>query len=780
MGTDKNNSTSNRFPPWSFLLCALFFVHCFPASGLGQQAASPPPSSEVVEIVADSQEKVGDIFLFRGNVVIRYRGMTLQADEVTYDGKELTAEAHGNVVFEQEDDRLEAREAHYNLQEETGTFFSVTGTVGPTPRRTRSYLVTANPYYFEAEQVDRKSDGSYLIRKGWITNCQPGKPKWRLKAARAKIRPGKDVQLYRSSFLIRGVPIFYTPYWWMSTAEVPRKSGFLMPSFGNDSRRGTNVGTSFFWAINPHADLTVGAQFFNQGGWTQNAEFRSFPTESSVVEIRYFGATASKLARTERRLGRGLGVDQSGQFAEILATNRWANGFRGVADINILSSFLFRARFAETFNEAVRSEIHASAFVSNSPNTIYFNTFIDRFQNFLQAQPETSITLLAAPGVEFGTRPWLLPWWKTLPVYFSFDSQISGMRRDEPRFKTPELVQRFDLYPRVTIPLHLGRHFGITPTLGVRATRYGARLIDDPSQPNGKRVVNQPIRRITEEARVDLLLPSFARIFASKRARYKHVIEPEATYRYVNGVRNFEEMLRFDERDTVTDTHEVEYAITQRLFTRPLKGQQHAREVVRWRLSQKYYFDPDFRGALRPGQRNLFEALNSLTPFAFADQPRRFSPIVSDLRATWSRYDTDVRMDYDTTKARFVNSRLRVGARLTRLLSATLAHYSTRNVTTPTEDLLQPRSNQLRLLTRYGSIFRPGFNAALALSWNIKRDFLQNTVVQASYNWDCCGVALEFRRLGLGPIRSENEYRFSFTVANAGTFGTITSERRLF
>jgi len=139
MGTDKNNSTSTLSLPWSALLCTLFFVHCFPASGFGQQAASPPPSSEVVEIVADSQEKVGDIFLFRGNVEIRYRGMTLQADEVTYNEKELTAEAHGNVVFEQEDDRLEAREAHYNLQEGTGRFFSVRGTVGPTPRRTRSY-----------------------------------------------------------------------------------------------------------------------------------------------------------------------------------------------------------------------------------------------------------------------------------------------------------------------------------------------------------------------------------------------------------------------------------------------------------------------------------------------------------------------------------------------------------------------------------------------------------------------------------------------------------------
>ncbi len=283
MGTNKNNSTSTLSLTWSALLCALFFVHCFPASGFGQQAASPPPSSEVVVIAAESLEKLGDVTVFRGKVVIRYRGMTLQADEVTYDGKELTAEAHGNVVFEQEDDRLEAREVHYNLQEGTGTFFSVTGTVGPTPRRTRAYLVSANPYYFEAEQVDRKSDGSYLIRKGWITNCQPGKPKWRLKAARAKIRPGKDVRLYRSTFLIRGIPIFYTPYWWMSTAEVPRKSGFLMPTFGNDSRRGTNLGTSFFWAINPHADLTVGGQFFNQGGWTQNAEFRSFPTKSSIV-----------------------------------------------------------------------------------------------------------------------------------------------------------------------------------------------------------------------------------------------------------------------------------------------------------------------------------------------------------------------------------------------------------------------------------------------------------------------------------------------------------------
>jgi LPS-assembly protein len=739
-----------------------------PLGGFAQQPASPPASSEVVVIEADTQQKIGDVFHLQGNAEIRYGGMTLQADEVTYSEETGIAEAHGNVVFEQEDDRIEATEARYNVRDGTGTFLSVQGTVGPRPRPSRDYLITQNPYYFEAEEVDRRSDGSYLARNGWVTNCEAGRPKWRLKAARAKIRPGKDVQLHRSTFLIRGVPIFFAPYWWISAADVPRKSGFLMPSFGNDSRRGTNIGESFFWAINPHADLTLGAEFFNKGGWTQLATFRALPSQRSTVSVQYFGAIAGKLNRKE-------GIEESGQFVEVVASNYWANGFRAVADITYLSSLRFRQRFSGTFNEAVRSETRSTAFVTYNPDTFYFNGFFDRYENFIRIEPEESLTLFAAPGVEFGTRPRRLSWWKSLPIYFSFDSQVAGMSRDEPRFETPELVQRFTLYPQVTIPLRLGRYFGFTPTVGVRASRYSARVVDDPAEAGGKLVVNDSLRRITQEVSVDLRLPSFVRVFETGRARYKHAIEPEVIYRYVNGVRDFEEILRFDEEDILTDTHEIEYAITHRLYTRPLRGAHHVREFMRWRLSQKYYFDPDFRGALRPGERNVFAALNSLTPFAFADQPRRFSPIVSDLRFNWSWYNTDFRLDYDTKKSRLVNTRLRAGVRLSRLLSTTLSHYSTRN-----DDLLQPRSNQLRLLTRYGSSFRPGFNAAVAISWNIKEDFLQNTVTQVSYNWDCCGVAFEFRRLGLGTVRSENEYRFSFTIANVGTFGTIAEERRLF
>ena len=68
--------------------------------------------------------------------------------------------------------------------------------------------------------------------------------------------------------------------------------------------------------------------------------------------------------------------------------------------------------------------------------------------------------------------------------------------------------------------------------------------------------------------------------------------------------------------------------------------------MISWRLSQKYYFDPTFGGALVPSQRVVFDPTISLTGFAFA-QGRRLSPVVSVLKfAPFSNYDTELRADF--------------------------------------------------------------------------------------------------------------------------------------
>ena len=69
---------------------------------------------------------------------------------------------------------------------------------------------------------------------------------------------------------------------------------------------------------------------------------------------------------------------------------------------------------------------------------------------------------------------------------------------------------------------------------------------------------------------VELRPPSIQRIFDREifGHKLKHVVEPRIIYRRVVGVDNFGQILRFDDRDILSDTNEVEYGVVNRLFTK--------------------------------------------------------------------------------------------------------------------------------------------------------------------------------------------------------------------
>jgi len=57
---------------------------------------------------------------------------------------------------------------------------------------------------------------------------------------------------------------------------------------------------------------------------------------------------------------------------------------------------------------------------------------------------------------------------------------------------------------------------------------------------------------------------------------------------------------------------------------------------------------------------------------------------------------------------------------------------------------------------------------------------LQSQIVQVSYNGGCCGLAFEYRRINLGQVRAENQFRLAFIIANIGTFGNLRHQERIF
>jgi len=218
----------------------------------------------------------------------------------------------------------------------------------------------------------------------------------------------------------------------------------------------------------------------------------------------------------------------------------------------------------------------------------------------------------------------------------------------------------------------------------------------------------------------------------------------------------------------------LEYSLTQRLYRRA--GQGQASEIFSWRIAQKYYFDPTFGGALLSGQRNVFQALNSITPFAFADTPRRFSPLVSDLRITPAgRYDLEFHTDYDP-----VRGKVTALGTLLNIHPYGQSFFNVAHFTVQSDPILQPRENQIRALVGWGQMNRRGWNGAFSINYNVRQHFLQYQVFQASYNGSCCGISFEFRRLALGPVRSDNQFRVALLIANIGRFGTLRRQERLF
>jgi LPS-assembly protein len=795
-----------------------------PTTPCALAAAEQKEKGDVHTICAIQQEEEGSVYKLHGAVEIYYEGYILRADEATYnsDTREATGTGHFALDGGPNDDHIRASHGTYNLALETGRFYDVTGTTGLRFRGNQVILTSTAPFAFTGRIVDKTSPEHYTVYDGTITTCELPHPKWQFDARKVIVDAGGNAQIYRSTFLVHGIPMLYFPYATHPVEKESRQSGFLMPSVARSSVKGNVVGDAFYWAINRMMDATLGAEYFSLRGWSQRGEFRARPSETSYVDFNYFGV-----------IDRGIGTPPLKEGGENVRLNSAGtfDGFRAVANVDYLSSFLFRLAFNEVFSQAVYSEVKSLAFLSKSTDGYNLGGFVERYQNFLSTTPGQVVTISHAPSLDFSSMGQKLG---RTPFYWSFDSSAAGLSRSEPQlgtcggffqsctpaFRTGNLVERFDLNPAISMPL-LFRGWSLRPELTLHETYYSERLVPETRE-NPAQAVSDAINRQALETTVELRPPALERVFDKNflGRKWKHVIEPQVVYRFVTGVNNYANVLKFDERDILTDTHEVGYGFVTRLYAkrdsekpedcdpimsalmvggaapestipwqhtntlanRPCQPGPPVREVVTWELGQKYFLDPTFGGALIPGQRNVFTTTADLTGIAFLTQPRHLSPLVSRLRVeTSSRTDAEWDLDYD-----FQNNRVNA--------STLLANYHFGQVTIGGGDaFLQipvqaaavaaaspARFNQFRAALGYGRSTKRGFSAASSFGFDAESNALQFVSAQTTYNWDCCGVTMEYRSYTVANVRNENLFRFTFTLANIAGFGSMRPQERLY
>jgi len=375
---------------------------------------------------------------------------------------------------------------------------------------------------------------------------------------------------------------------------------------------------------------------------------------------------------------------------------------------------------------------------------------------------------------------------ESLPVYFSFDSSLEGVRRSETsgdkfNLKTPSVVQRLDFAPRLTFPLRSFAGFTLTPSIGVRSTFYS-----DSLDPVTRQVVGQNLFRKYADLDVDLRPPALAKVFhhGDGTPWFKHIIEPFVEYRRIAGIDEFDRTIRVDERDVIAETNEIAYGISNSFLVKRTNGDGTAPQPHEWlnlTLMQKYFFDPTFGGALQEGERNQFFPINTLAGFTFGGIKRDLSPlnIKARLRPNPTIF-ADVRLNYDM-KYHDIRDFI-VGAGLTHgIFSLSQSWYYTRRIAVD-DTRFDPSTlpgNQMDISAFIGNPTRGpygGFTVSYDLrdklfNGGVRNRKLINLTTSAGWAWDCCSFNIQTVTFNAG-IRDESRIVFAFTLKGIGTFGT--------
>ncbi len=597
------------------------------------------------------------------------------------------------------------------------------------------------------------------------------------------------------------------------------------------------LGEQVYWVINRSMDLTVGAQLWSKRGFAPNGSFHYKGRDRDNLTVTWSalldrGVTeaipaTSTTPATEERLNQG--------GADILAFGRkdLTPNTRIAGNVEYLSSYIYRLAFDPNILQATSSEVQSSlGFIHNHRGFIP-SISLERFQTFAGASstdnapitnvPEARILHLPTFHFDAVDQPFPLIPSKLSPIYWGMGSSIGDLDRAEPDFHARN-VGRLDIYPHIEWPIHLG-DWNFRPEFALRSTQYsGSQIPDLVGANNGVPAVqHNPLNRSYLEASVDIRPPVIERDFTLHRfnRELRHVIEPELFYRYVTGIHNAPQILRFDTTDIATNTNEAGYSLTQRFYLRPLttapcnapaktepskarlspndsdKTKSDApasdpttndlqpckaqpREWISWQIAQKFFIDPTFGGALIPDRRNVFTSTLDMTGVAYLTSPRNIAPVISRLRfEAIDKLRVEWDMDYDTKAGRLGSNNLFAGYSWGRTtVGANTALLNAADEAGSTATVIQ--SHLFQPVIFLGKPSDVGLSVALNASYDFTHGTLQYGGVEAIYNWNCCGINLGYRRFELGSLRDEGEWLWGFTFAGIGTAGDIHRSNSIF
>lgn len=710
----------------------------------------------------DIELRQGELLLATGRVELKYRSLELQADTVRLDLRTNLLTAEGDVVLDDGPERLAGTSLEYDLDTQQGKVNQATAYASPD-------------YYFSGRQISKIGERTFTVEDGVFTSCEQEVPSWSIALSRAHITLDEYARIRNARLKFKKLPVLYVPYiLWPATTE--RTSGFLVPKPGYSSRRGASIDLAYYKTLGRTADTTFFADASSKEYFGFGNETRWRPSENSSGYFRGYFLSEPDDALTDfpdrvpfdPNLKRGDSRWKVELFHE--TKDLWGK-FRGVINVEEYSDLDYLQDYERNSDRQTRTFIYSQAYLSSNFGNSSFNVLVDRRERILSSTTENprNDERFQLPEVEYRLRSTQLG---DTPLYFSLRSSLHGIGLDidTPSFTIDDSYERFNFEPTLSVPLSQLSWLSAKLDLGGRATFYGDTLL--PAAETGgagqpRQLGGGSLERIVPTGSLEIVGPVFSKIFEGgekgRFSKYKHVIEPRATYAYVDEFDREDQarVFRFDEIDNITPTNGVVFALINRLVAKPRDEEEGgALEIGSLELRQVYSFDD-------PLQIDRGDPLDDTDDRELQEGPLRLTLRVNPSRRFSVKTDATYSTLYsDLQSLSFTGEKWFGGGDPKSPLGdhkLGLTWFVNQNAATGVTT-----NSQLRLFTKIGLIPK-----RLSIDATVSYDLEESKTLQQRYflNWQsqCYSWQLELRESRFREV-VDRDIRFSLTLKNVGTF----------
>ena len=517
--------------------------------------------AEKVLIEAKQIQKISDnLVVAKGEVVIKYKDITIKSSKIKYYPKEENLEY--NVLTEIISPKfyIKSNKGFYNLKKESGEFYNVS-------------VILEKKYFIKAKKLTKNKDWIYF-ESAKFSNCPFNQYDWFVYSTSGKLRKNDYLHAKNVIFSFCKLPVFYTPYFLYPTSS--RKTGFLPISVAQDSYNTFILKIPFFWAINESSDATFTFDYRDKQGKGLDLEYRKIFSQNTNFKLNTFYFKENEKAswwtgRPTGRLRERWLFKLNGYSEKIKNTKIFLN-------VNVPSDQYFYEDFYNT--SPLRYTSYTKSQLITLTNTQDFSLETDFDFIYDLTTPTNENSLQRLPEVRF--------YWKERPLvknlYYDFLSVNTNFYRD-----SGVRGFRSDNEFRLIMPLTYGYMYNFFE-LSPRATFYYLNNVDKNKYPSRNLIF------LRDKVGFN--------IFKSYE-KFTHSIIPYVQFSYISKV-NQAKLPVFDKEDRINAKKDLDIYLNNILDF-------NNNDFFRWTVStgytflQNYYIgDNKYKGHLKPLINSLF------------------------------------------------------------------------------------------------------------------------------------------------------------------------------